>query len=85
MAVGAAPGNVIAAFDQVASALGERYLLTFPAPTRLPATAALRVETGNGSLTSEIAVPAAPRRPQSGATPRGGVRPGGAGRGGGRA
>jgi hypothetical protein len=60
VAVGAVPGNVIGAFDQVASALGERYLLTFPAPTRLPATAAVRVETGNGSLTSEIAVPAAP-------------------------
>jgi hypothetical protein len=60
VAVGAAPGKVIGAFDQVASALGERYLLTFPAPTRLPATAALRLETGNGALTSEIAVPAAP-------------------------
>jgi hypothetical protein len=38
VAVSAGPAEVIAAFDQAASALGRRYLVTTPAPARLPAT-----------------------------------------------
>ncbi|HWM57228.1 MAG TPA: vWA domain-containing protein [Pseudonocardia sp.] len=63
VAVSAAPGDVLGAFDQVASALGRCYLLTFPAPDPLPATAVVRVETASGPLTSEVAVPSVPSVP----------------------
>ena len=48
MAVTAGPSGVIGAFDQVTAALGTRYLLTFPAPARLPATVAVQVDTAGG-------------------------------------
>ena len=67
VAVSAGPGEVIAAFDRAASALGRRYLVTVPAPARLPATVAVRIGTGGGSLTGEAAVaPSAPGAPGRG-------------------
>ena len=61
VAVSAGPAEVIAAFDRAASALGRRYLVTTPAPARLPATVAVRVGTGSGSLAGVAAVtPPAP-------------------------
>ena len=52
----AGPAEVIAAFDRAAAELGRRYLVTVPAPARLPATVAVRIGTAGGSLAGEAAV-----------------------------
>jgi len=69
MAVTAGPSGVIGAFDQVTAALGTRYLLTFPAPARLPATVAVRVDTAGGALSTEATVTPAAAPPGGGTGP----------------
>ena len=54
MAVTVGPSGVIGAFDAATAALGTRYLLTMPEPARLPATVAVRVDTGDGTLTADV-------------------------------
>ena len=54
MAATAGPSGVIGAFDSATAALGTRYLLTMPEPARLPATVAVRVDTGAGPLTTDV-------------------------------
>jgi hypothetical protein len=68
MAVTGGPSGVIGAFDQVTAALGTRYLLTFPAPARLPATVAVQVDTADGPLSTEATVTPAAPPPGSGGT-----------------
>ena len=68
MAVTAGPSGVIGAFDQVTAALGTRYLVTFPAPARLPATVAVQVDTAGGPVSTEATV--TPRRPRPAAVAR---------------
>jgi hypothetical protein len=68
MAVTAGPSGVIGAFDQVTAALGSRYLLTFPAPARLPATVAVQVDTAGGPVSTEATVTPAALPPGSGGT-----------------
>lgn len=60
VAVGAGPAEVVGAFDELSAALRTRYLMTVPAPARLPAAVTVRVDTGNGPLTTEAQVPATP-------------------------
>jgi hypothetical protein len=50
--------GVIGAFDQVARLLRARYVVTLPMPDRLPADAAVRVETGEGPLTAQAVISA---------------------------
>ena len=57
--MGAPPAEVIAAFDRLAAELRTRYLMTFPTPEHLPATAVVRVDTPGGPLTVTADVPAA--------------------------
>ena len=57
--MGAQPAEVIAAFDRLAAELRTRYLMTFPTPQHLPATAVVRVDTPGGPLTVTADVPAA--------------------------
>jgi hypothetical protein len=54
MAVTVGPSGVIGAFDDATAALGTRYLLTMPEPARLPATVAVRVDTGAGTSTTDV-------------------------------
>ena len=68
MAVTAGPSGVIGAFDQVTAALGTRYLVTFPAPARLPATVAVQVDTAGGPVSTEATVTPAAAPPGSGGT-----------------
>jgi hypothetical protein len=68
MAVTAGPSGVIGAFDQVTTALGSRYLLTFPAPARLPAAVAVQVDTAGGPVSTEATVTPAAAPPGSGGT-----------------
>ncbi len=56
VAVRAAPEGALAAFDEVTAQLGRRYLVSFPAPARLPATAAVRVGTAGGTLTADVPI-----------------------------
>jgi hypothetical protein len=59
----AAPGSgVVAAFDDLGDALRTRYLVSFPAPERLPAETAVRVDTGAGPVTIGAAL-SPPARP----------------------
>ena len=71
VAVGAPAGTAVDAFDRLTAALRTRYLMTFPAPARLPATAVVRVETPNGPLTTDVVIQRATSRP--GAAAVGGV------------
>ena len=57
LAVGAPPSAAVQAFDRAASAMRDRYLLTFPAPGRLPATVSVTVATASGPLTTDVVVP----------------------------
>jgi hypothetical protein len=59
VAVSARSAEVVDAFTRLAAALRTRYLLTFPAPARLPADAVVRVDTPSGPLTIDVALPAA--------------------------
>ena len=54
MAATVGPSGVIGAFDAATAALGTRYLLTMPEPARLPATVAVRVDTGAGTSTTDV-------------------------------
>jgi hypothetical protein len=65
-AISTTPSQVISAFDQLAATLRTRYLLTFPAPARLPATAMVRVDAGNRPLTATAVIPSAPPPPPVG-------------------
>ena len=58
VAVSARGPDAVDAFARLATALGTRYLLTFPAPDQLPATAVVRVDTPSGPLTADAIVPA---------------------------
>ena len=89
VAVGVRDAEVVDAFARVRTALRTRYLLTFPAPNRLPADAVVRIDTPTGPLTAGAVIPAPtpapavqrcghPCRPAG----RPGTRPGGAGAGG---
>ena len=89
VAVGVRDAEVVDAFARVRTALRTRYLLTFPAPNRLPADAVVRIDTPTGPLTAGAVIPAPtparavercgyPCRPVG----RPGTRPGGAGAGG---
>lgn len=51
---GAAP-----AFDQVATTLQDRYLISFPAPAHLPIQASVRVNLQDVTLSADVAVPGA--------------------------
>lgn len=59
VAVRAAPAEVVAGFDRVASALQRRYLLTIPTPDRLPAPVV--VQTGDASLVGQTTVDPPPQ------------------------
>ena len=59
VAVRAAPTDVVAGFDRVTQALQQRWLVTIPAPERLPAPVVVRTG-GAASLTAEAVVPAPP-------------------------
>ena len=59
VAVAAPPGQAVAAFDRLATALGSRYLMRFPVPSGLPANAVIRVETPSGALSTTVLIPAA--------------------------
>jgi len=54
----AGPATVTPAFDQVATLLRARYLLTMPTPDPLPALASVRIETREMTLTADAVVPA---------------------------
>jgi hypothetical protein len=58
------------AFNQVATALRARYLVGFPTPAELPATAAVRVDAGAVTLTANPVVPASGA--EDGESPRSG-------------
>ncbi len=65
LVIDAPPGQSVAAFEQLDSALRRRYLLTFPAAAQLPAAAVVRVDTVAGPLRTTaplraLAVPGAP-------------------------
>src|SRR6185312_3247889 len=60
VAVRAASTEVVAAFDRVTQALQQRWLVTIPAPERLPATVVVRTGGGAAPLTAEAVVPAPP-------------------------
>ena len=60
VAVRAASTDVVAAFDRVTQALQRRWLVTIPAPERLPATVVVRTGGGAAPLTAEAVVPAPP-------------------------
>ena len=59
VAVRAASTDVVAGFDRVTQALQQRWLVTIPAPERLPAPVVVRTG-GAASLTAEAVVPAPP-------------------------
>jgi len=52
----ARPADVMATFDDLASALRLRYVVGFPRPPRLPAQVSLRVGTQDGTLHAEAIV-----------------------------
>ncbi|MCU7728793.1 hypothetical protein ODJ79_34205 [Actinoplanes sp. KI2] len=49
---------VVPALDQVESTLSNRYLVCFATPPKLPATVAVRIDTGDLTLTGDAVVPA---------------------------
>ena len=49
---------VVPALDQVETTLRDRYLVVFPSPPKLPARVAVRVDTGDLTLTGETTVAA---------------------------
>jgi len=57
--VAAQRASVIAAFDEVADVLRNRYLVTFPSPGQLPARVSVRASARGGTLTADAIVPAA--------------------------
>ena len=65
LVIDAAPGQSVAAFEQLDSALRRRYLLTVPAPAQLPAAAVVRVDTVAGPLrtTAPLRAPSGPGAP----------------------
>ncbi len=69
LALSAPPTRVMAAFVQLQADLRGRYLVTFPAPTRLPATALVRGDTPNGPFSVSAVVPAPAAA--AGSAPRG--------------
>jgi hypothetical protein len=77
-AVAAGGAGAVAAFDRLAADLRTRYLVTFPAPGVLPATAVVRVDTPQGAVTAEAVVPPVPAAPASTSAARGGARMAGA-------
>jgi hypothetical protein len=58
VAVGVRDAEVVDAFARLHTALRTRYLLTFPAPNRLPADAVVRIDTPTGPLTAGAVIPA---------------------------
>ncbi|MEV4641373.1 hypothetical protein AB0J80_28920 [Actinoplanes sp. NPDC049548] len=58
---------VVPALDQVSAVLGSRYLVELPTPPALPARVAVRVDTGDLTLTGEamVAAPPAPASPSA--------------------
>jgi hypothetical protein len=58
VAVGVRDAQVLDAFARLHTALRTRYLLTFPAPNRLPADAVVRIDTPTGPLTGGAVIPA---------------------------
>jgi hypothetical protein len=68
VALDAAGSGVVDAFAQLSAALRSRYLVTLPAPDRLPAPAVVRVATPSESLTADTAIPA-PARPAADSRP----------------
>ena len=58
VAVGAAPPQVVAAFDRMTDELRGRALLTFPTPPDRPATAVVRMDGPGGPRTGSVLVPA---------------------------
>lgn len=59
---------VVPALDQVATTLRTRYLIAFPAPAHLPATASVRVDLRDVTMSADVVVPAkdAATRPEHG-------------------
>jgi hypothetical protein len=55
-ALAATPADVIGAFDRAASTLRRYYVVTLPAPADPSGTVLLRVETGSGTLTGQVAL-----------------------------
>jgi hypothetical protein len=62
----AGPAPVTPAFDQVATLLRARYLLTMPTPDPLPALVSVRVDAGQVTLTADAVVPAPVAVPRPG-------------------
>jgi hypothetical protein len=54
----AVASGTAAAFDQVATTLRDRYLISFPAPAHLPARASVRVNLQDVTLAADVVVPA---------------------------
>jgi hypothetical protein len=71
LALSAPPARVIAAFVQLQTNLRDRYLVTFPAPPRLPATALVRGDTPNGPFSVSVVL-----RAPAAAAPAGSAPPG---------
>jgi hypothetical protein len=71
LALSAPPPRVIAAFVQLQTNLRGRYLVTFPAPARLPATALVRGDTPNGPFSVSAVLPAPVAAAPGGSAPSG--------------
>jgi len=56
----------VPAFDQVATTLRDRYLVTFPAPAQLPARASVRVDLPQVAMATDVVIPAADAPPDRG-------------------
>ena len=59
--VNAAPTEIMPAFETLAAALRNRFLLSIPEPSALPAQLAVRAETSSGPLATSVLVPAPAR------------------------
>ncbi|HEY7103931.1 MAG TPA: hypothetical protein VH573_20015, partial [Mycobacteriales bacterium] len=76
VAVSATGAASLQPFDQVASALRSRFVLTFPRPSTLPATVRVSMTVGGQTVSQSAMVPevsaetAAPARAESGSSPR---------------
>jgi hypothetical protein len=55
----AVPAGTTAAFDQVATTLRSRYLISFPTPAQLPARASVRVNLQDVTMSADVVVPVA--------------------------
>ncbi len=53
------PSQVIRAFDRMRTGLDGRFLVTFPAPPRLPATVVVRADATSGPISASAVVPVA--------------------------